>query len=222
MKKQLSSRYKKALLYAFKLHREQTRKASGVPYYGHLMGVSAIVLENGGTEKQTIAALLHDAVEDQGGKKTLKKIEKRFGKKVARIVKGCSDTDKKKKPPYLVRKGNYLLHLPQEPADVLLVSLADKYYNATTIYWDMQRDPGFWSRFNASKEDILWYYCRLDRIYQEKLPGVLANEFHLLVERLRTAALPEKSSEDLINLHDLSGVEKTSEIMVQNMLQEEK
>ncbi|WP_415285753.1 hypothetical protein ABXT46_04235 [Candidatus Pelagibacter sp. Uisw_104] len=41
---------------------------------------------------EAIGGLLHDAVEDQGGLKTLIKIRKLFGNKVAKIVNECSDT----------------------------------------------------------------------------------------------------------------------------------
>src|SRR3954447_14089464 len=89
----LTERFDDALLYASRHHREQLRKGSRVPYMTHLMSVSALVLEHGGTEDQAIAALLHDAVEDapagQGGA-VLAEIQERFGKAVADMVAACS------------------------------------------------------------------------------------------------------------------------------------
>ncbi len=95
----LSPRFDEALVYASQLHADQVRKDSGTPYVGHLLAVTAIVLEHGGTEDEAIAALLHDAVEDQGGPATRADIGRRFGEAVARIVDGCSDTDQVPKPP---------------------------------------------------------------------------------------------------------------------------
>ena len=63
----LSSRFDGALAYARRLHAGQARKGTAIPYVAHLLAVTAIVLEHGGREDEAIAALLHDAVEDQGG-----------------------------------------------------------------------------------------------------------------------------------------------------------
>src|SRR5215204_1540197 len=61
----LTTRFVDALLYATRLHAKQTRKGSDTPYIAHLMAVSALVLEQGAAEDLAIAALLHDAIEDQ-------------------------------------------------------------------------------------------------------------------------------------------------------------
>lgn len=95
----LSSRFEEALVYAARLHAGQNRKGSDIPYISHLLSVAAIVLEDGGEEEEAIAALLHDGVEDQGGKKTREEIRRRFGENVARIVDGCTDADTLPKPP---------------------------------------------------------------------------------------------------------------------------
>lgn len=73
----LTERFDDALSFASRLHREQCRKGTSIPYISHLMAVSAIVLENGGDEDAAIGALLHDAAEDQGGLATLETIRKR-------------------------------------------------------------------------------------------------------------------------------------------------
>ena len=90
----LTERFDEALAYASRHHREQFRKGSRVPYMSHLMSVSALVLEHGGSEDQAIAALLHDAVEDAPagqGPAVLAEIRERFGAAVATIVEACSD-----------------------------------------------------------------------------------------------------------------------------------
>src|SRR5271165_4529063 len=88
----LSIRFDHALLFAAQVHRNQERKKSGIPYLSHLMGVAAIVLDYGGDEEMGIAALLHDAAEDHGGKAMLQTIEQLFGPRVAKIVDGCTDS----------------------------------------------------------------------------------------------------------------------------------
>src|SRR5579859_2711680 len=95
----LTNRFDLALAYASRAHREQLRKGSDIPYVAHLLSVCAIVLEHGGDEDQAIAALLHDAVEDQGGRPRLADIEKQFGPRVAEIVAACTDADVMPKPP---------------------------------------------------------------------------------------------------------------------------
>src|SRR6266699_748194 len=89
----LTSRFEEALLFATQLHVGQWRKGTTIPYIAHLLAVSAIVLENGGGEDEAIAALLHDAIEDQGGDSTRQEIRRRFGDSVTAIVNGCTDSD---------------------------------------------------------------------------------------------------------------------------------
>lgn len=100
----LDPRFDRALALARELHRDQLRKGTTIPYLAHLMGVASLVIEDGGDEDQAIAALLHDAVEDQGGGPTLGRIRQQFGERVAAIVKACSDTDEQPKPPWRARK----------------------------------------------------------------------------------------------------------------------
>jgi hypothetical protein len=126
----LTTRYDDAFRYAHDLHRMQKRKGTSVPYISHLMVVSALVVEHGGDEDQAIGALLHDAVEDQGGAATLNAIESRFGRLVAEIVSDCTDSWEEPKPDWRLRKEAYLATLPAKPARSLLVSLADKTHNA--------------------------------------------------------------------------------------------
>jgi (p)ppGpp synthase/HD superfamily hydrolase len=118
----LSSSFDDALVYASRLHRTQTRKGKAVPYIAHLMVVSALVLEHGGTEEQAIAGLLHDAAEDQGGLSTLSEVEQRFGSAVAKIVADCTDSFADPKPPWRPRKEAYIASLKRKSTTSLLVS----------------------------------------------------------------------------------------------------
>lgn len=149
----------RALEYASRLHRDQYRKGTRVPYITHLLAVAAIVGENGGTENEVVAALLHDAPEDQGGLATLEDIRARFGDEVAEIVEGCTDTYDDPKPPWRERKEAYLAHLAGASDSVRLVSSADKLHNARTVLSDYRvLGEDLWERFNGGREGTLWYY----------------------------------------------------------------
>src|SRR6476646_5964535 len=104
----LSKAFDAALVYAADLHRDQTRKGSGIPYIAHLLSVSSRVIVAGGSEVQAIAGLLHDAAEDQGGQATLDDVRRRFGSDVAQIVADCTDSWSEPKPAWRPRKELYL------------------------------------------------------------------------------------------------------------------
>jgi GTP pyrophosphokinase len=172
------ARFQEALVYASELHAQQRRKGSGAPYVGHLLGVTAIVLENGGNEDEAIGALLHDAVEDQGGAPRLEEIRRRFGPSVAEIVAGCSDALTTPKPPWRQRKEKYLAHLPTAGRSVQLVSAADKLYNLRSIVEDYrEHGEAVWQRFNGGRDGTLWYYrsviAALDKLQDAPLVGQL-------------------------------------------------
>jgi (p)ppGpp synthase/HD superfamily hydrolase len=173
----LSKVYDDALIYAAELHREQTRKGSGIPYMAHLLSVSSRVLSAGGTEVQAIGGLLHDAAEDQGGETTLETIRTRFGAEVARIVADCTDSWTEPKPEWRMRKETYLSALPAKPATSLLVSLADKVDNAEAILSDYRQiGDDLWDRFTGRRDGTLWYYRTLSSIFDRALPGPLARD----------------------------------------------
>ena len=192
----LSRRFDLALHFAAGLHQRQVRKGTKVPYIAHLISVCALVLENGGDEDQAIAALLHDAMEDQGGLPTLAMIERLFGPRVAAIVRECSDSESAnpaEKLPWHQRKQAYLDHLRQASPDALLITAADKLHNARdilTCYREMRDE--LWGRFNAaaSKTDHLRYYRALVRRFQERpeAPKVLVDELDRVVTELEALA----------------------------------
>jgi (p)ppGpp synthase/HD superfamily hydrolase len=125
----LGPRFDEALAYAADAHAGQVRKGTSIPFVAHLLAVTALVLEDDGDEDHAIAALLHDAPEDAGGRDRLDDIRRRFGDRVADIVEACSDTFEVPKPAWRPRKERYLTHLETAPDDVLRVSLADKVHN---------------------------------------------------------------------------------------------
>ena len=175
----LSTRFDQALSYASMIHRIQVRKGSEIPYISHLLGVASLTLEFGGDEDQAIAALLHDAAEDQGGNVRLHDIRVTFGENVERIVRDCSDSLGAEKPAdaadrkveWRLRKEAYLLTLPKKPASSLLVSLADKTHNSEAIVTDVHRSgPSVWSRFTGEQDGTIWYYQELLKFFGAKMP----------------------------------------------------
>ncbi len=168
----LTRDFGEALAYAHDLHLEQLRKGGDVPYVSHLLAVSSLVLEAGGDQEQAVAALLHDALEDQGDKTSFEEIESRFGGRVAQIVRACSDTEVRPKPPWRIRKQAYLDRLEEESEDILLVSVADKLHNARTTLADRRADgAAVWERFNVGVEEQRWYYGALVDVFSRRLPG---------------------------------------------------
>ena len=174
MKKFDLDEYLEAYVYSYKLHKKQTRKGSNIPYFTHLSSVSNLIIENNGTTTQAIAGLLHDAVEDQGGAKTLAVIKRKFGPRVAKIVDQCSDTTIKPKPPWKKRKIKYIKDIKNKSQDTLLVSLCDKYHNANCILSDYQKvGEEIWDRFTASKQETFWYYESLYKEFKKYLKNHL-------------------------------------------------
>ncbi|KUH95748.1 HD domain-containing protein [Mycobacterium sp. IS-3022] len=182
----LGPRFREALGFAADLHRTQTRKASDVPYIGHLLSVAGLVIEADGTETEAIAALLHDAAEDQGGDATLAQIEERFGPEVAAIVEECSDTVVTPKPPWRERKESYIAHLNTASDSAIRVSMADKLDNARAILRDLRRyGPKVWQRFNTDDpHEHLWYYRSLLEVYRRRSDSWLVDELSRVVETL--------------------------------------
>ena len=185
----LTSRFGDALSFAFLVHATQERKGSGVPYFEHLLGVASIALGYGADEEEAIAALLHDAVEDQGGATMLDEIKTCFGERVASIVNGCTDTYEVPKPPWRVRKEAYISHLATASPSVLLISGSDKLHNARSILRDYRAGgDSLWDRFAGGKSGVLWYYRTLVETYRKVSPSPLSEELGRTVAELEDLA----------------------------------
>ena len=189
----LGPRFERALLFATRKHASQTRKGGAVPYISHLLGVAGLVLEAGGDEDLAIAALLHDVAEDCGGVPMLNQVRRRFGRRVAHIVEGCSDAFTIPKPSWRERKEPYIRHLRTADADTRLVSVADKLHNARSIVADYRElREQIWERFQGKREGTLWYYRALLDEFKRKKPNRLINEFERVVLELEAlTASPE-------------------------------
>ena len=178
----------RALKYASKHHGGQTRKGGDVPYVAHLLAVSALVLEDGGSERQAIAALLHDVVEDTDVSR--RDVRKRFGRKVERIVAACTDVDgggSHTAKNWMRRRRRMLARLrdPSTSTSVVRVKAADSLANVRSLTADLRRQgPEVWTSFHAGAVDQLWYYRSVAVVVSVRLPGLLADELRVAVHEL--------------------------------------
>jgi GTP pyrophosphokinase len=188
----LSERFTEAVEYARQLHTE-FRKGTDVPYMAHLLGVASLVMgEAGGrvpvTEDMVIAALLHDTVENHGGMPRLHDVETRFGSNVARMVAGLSDTfadDHDEKEGWEERKLAYLKRLRSETDDVLLISAADKLYNAKSILDDYRViKEAVWERFKRGADKQLWHFNELLAIFRLHPANRIVDDLEVVIRDL--------------------------------------
>jgi (p)ppGpp synthase/HD superfamily hydrolase len=196
----LSSRFNSAMDYARHIHIER-RKGTAIPYMAHLLGVASLVMGEAGhtafavTEDMVIAALLHDAAEDHGGLLRLKDIEHNFGWNVARMVEGLSDSlteDPAQKQSWQQRKERYIERLGEEPADVQLISAADKLYNARAILADYREiGPQVWKRFKRGRREQIWYFDELLAVFKSCERNRIVDELERVVNELRQISAEE-------------------------------
>jgi (p)ppGpp synthase/HD superfamily hydrolase len=186
----LGEAFDRALLLATEHHRRQLRKGTQTPYVSHLLAVSSLVLEMGGSQTEAIGALLHDAVEDGGGPPMLARIRADFGDDVARIVEANSDSDTEPKPPWQERKETYVAAIAHKQPDELRVSLADKLHNARAILLDYRtHGDALWGRFKTGEgESVRWYYRALYTAFDARRDALGDRAVPVLEELGRTVA----------------------------------
>ncbi len=173
----LGARFSEAVAYAVEVHSGQCRAGRPSPMASHLLRVAGLVLEDGGSEAEAIAALLHGAAEDQGGAPRLWDIRRHFGSEVATIVKELTDSSEYPRPPWRRRKERYLIHLAESSPAALRVSLADKLVNVRSLTRDYRiKGEDLWESSGRSKRDVLWYYRTMVARFEELRPGPLADE----------------------------------------------
>ncbi len=196
----LTARFTSAVDYARQVH-VTCRKETLVPTMAHLLGVAALVMgENGSvafpvTEDMVIAALLHDAVEDEGGIPRLHDIEANFGKEVAKMVEGLTDSfeeDSSRKQNWEERKSSYIKRLRQEPFETLLISVADKLYNARSILDDYRKEgAAVWKRFKRGRNQQLRYFEELIKVFEQRGSNRIVEELKRVVSELRQLSARE-------------------------------
>ena len=186
---QFTTRFERALVFANRMHSGQVRKYSGAPYIAHILGVTAFVLEDGGSEDEAIAAALHDTAEDNGGQATLDAIRAEFGDRIAQIVRECSDTLESPKPPWEERKRNHLKVLQTAMPETIRVMLADKVYNALSLLHALQTDGDeVWTAFKGGKSGTLWYFHEMLNVFRQRHRGYLVNELERLISAIEEIA----------------------------------
>ena len=182
---ELGERFVDALGYATRAHAGQRRANDGQPYIAHLLRVAGLVIQDGGSEDEAIASLLHDAVEDQGGVERLDDIRERYGPAVAGIVDECTDSYGEPRPSWRARKERYLAELDHSSPGALRVSLADKLDNVSSLIRAYRIDgEELWDRSNKGPDDVRWYYGTLVAKFAELRPGRLADELRRTVAEL--------------------------------------
>ena len=196
---QLTTRFNDALQYAVELHAAQVRKVSGEPYAAHLLGVCSLALDYGADEDEAIAALLHDAIEDQGAHwqsqwhTTMdEEIGRRFGPAVLAIVRGCTDSDTIPKPPWQGRKDAFLAALAHASPSVRLVVAADKLHNVRSLLRDYRaKGEAIWRHFKGGREKTLWYYRAVAEVLKQSATTPLVEELDRAVAELEEAMIKE-------------------------------
>lgn len=179
----LSPKFALALQFANEIHSKQARKGAGAPYISHLMTVSGLVMEYGGNETQAIAALLHDAAEDCGGRPMLETVRVLFGGEVADIVEACTDTFDDPKPKWRPRKEAYLKAMAKKPGAMKLVCCADKLHNITNTLRDIRAvGAAPWKRkmaksTNGNSAKQCWYYLGCLKSLSAKWNNPICDEF---------------------------------------------
>lgn len=176
------SRLAEAFDFAAREHQDQLRKSTDIPYISHLMSVSALVMEHGGSKDQAIAGLLHDVVEDAKPSSRIPQIKaeimQRFGVKVLELVEGCTDGEpdaEGNKANWKTRKEAYLSRLENKSEELLLVSCCDKLHNARSILTDLvTHGKSMFDRFTATQDETLWYYRSLSELFSRRLKGTCA------------------------------------------------
>jgi len=180
-----SERFERALVFAHRVHRDQRRKGSGIPYVSHLLAVCSLAIEAGADEDEAIAALLHDAAEDQGGRRTLEQIKTAFGARPASIVEELSDTFSAPKPPWRKRKEEHIAKLHTASESALLITACDKLHNARCILIDYRQHRGsLWNRFKGGRAGTLWYYRQVTDLLRSRSSGPVLDALEEAVSQM--------------------------------------
>jgi (p)ppGpp synthase/HD superfamily hydrolase len=186
----------KAFRVAADAHRNQTRKASDLPYFQHPASVALILVRAGFDDDELLAAAaLHDTIEDTDC--TVESLSADFPKAVVKLVLECSEakTDASgAKIPWRARKESHIAVVREASPSARAIVLADKLHNLGSMIFDFEREEELWSRFNASPDDLVWYHREIvaaaatlpddaDSPFAERL-NRLAAECHRLVDEL--------------------------------------
>ena len=111
------------------------------------------------------------------------------------MVEGLSDSlseDPGNKKPWLERKQTYIQRLREEPADVQLISVADKLYNARAILEDYREiGPWVWERFKRGRNDQIGYFDELIKVYKSAGMNRIVVELERVINELKQISAEE-------------------------------
>jgi (p)ppGpp synthase/HD superfamily hydrolase len=139
--------------FATKAHAGQKRKNSNVDYIVHPIRVAETLRQAGFQEEVICAGYLHDVVEDTDIE--LSDIERRFGRKVKRIVAAHTED---KSQSWDNRKKHTIDTVQIAPLEIKALIVADKLDNLQSLNEDLEREGDtVWRHFNAGYEKQKWY-----------------------------------------------------------------
>jgi GTP pyrophosphokinase len=164
----------RALDFAVHCHAGQTLKASGASYASHVMRVSALVMEQGGTEAEAIAALLHEAT-DAGDPTVRAAIARDFGDTVLSWIDAAAGVGVAERPSWRENKEAFLAFVIAQAVEVRRLVAADELEHARAVRVGAQREgAAFWQRFGRSRDDLAWGYAAAASALASTTPDLAA------------------------------------------------
>ncbi|MFH1447127.1 MAG: HD domain-containing protein [Chloroflexota bacterium] len=146
-----TSKIQESIQFATAAHAGQTRKGKDIPYITHPLSVALVLARAGADEDVVVAGVLHDTVEDSGGKIGLDEIERAFGGTVAGLVRHVTEEDKSLS--WEERKRIALAHIYEMPYGALLLKSADALHNLSELVDDVkEHGNAVFDKFNAPEE----------------------------------------------------------------------
>ncbi len=189
---QISKKFFKATEWAAQRHRDRGRSWE-TPSLGQVLGIASLVIEDGGTEREAIAAMVLDALGDEEA--PVEELRDRFGKKVARLVERCVSDRPDAGVQHLdldaatwkERRDGYLERLEADDDErVVRLAAADTLREVRTLVNDLRRHGSIaFARFVTPPGDQIAYYRDLLGVFSRRLGGGhLSQELRIAVTEM--------------------------------------
>jgi (p)ppGpp synthase/HD superfamily hydrolase len=186
---QISKRFFRAAEWAAARHEARQRTARTTPSLGQVLGIASLVIEDGGSEREAIAAMILDALGD--GELPISELRQEFGKKVAKLVaRSLADRPAAGVDPseldaaaWKERRERYLDGLDLDDDErVGRLAAADTLREVRTLIGDLRRHGSIaFARFATPPNDQLEWYRSLLAVFTRRMA-----RGHL-VQELRTS-----------------------------------
>ena len=194
---QISKRFFKAAEWAADRHALRQRGTRATPSLGQVLGIASLVIEDGGTEREAIAAMILDALGDGGMPMT--ELRDEFGKKVAKLVaRSLADRPGAGVDPrdldtdsWRERREAYLLGLDLEDDErVVRLAAADTLREVRTLVADLRRHGSIaFARFATPPSDQLEWYRSLLAVFTRRMArGHLVQELRAAIMEMERLA----------------------------------